>query len=46
MQQLTSNIFVEIQVRSCNFGYVTTTDGIVMIDSPRKPSDALKLKAK
>ena len=40
MQQLTSNVFVETQVRGCNFGYVTTSDGIVMIDSPQKPSDA------
>ena len=45
MQQLTSNVFVETQVRGCNFGYVMTSDGIVMIDSPQKPSDALKLKA-
>ena len=45
MQQLTSNVFVETQVRGCNFGYVTTSDGIVMIDSPQKPSDALRLNA-
>jgi len=45
MQQLTSNVFVETQVKGCNFGYVTTADGIVMIDSPHKPSDAMQLKA-
>jgi len=45
MQQLTSNVFVETRVRGCNFGFVTTSEGIVMIDSPHKPSDALKLKA-
>ena len=45
MQQLTSNVFVETQVRGCNHGFVTTSDGIVMIDSPHKPSDALRLKA-
>jgi cyclase len=45
MQQLTSNVFVETGVKGCNFGYVTTSDGIVMLDSPHKPSDALKLKA-
>jgi len=45
VQQLTRNVFVETQVRGCNFGFVTTADGIVMIDSPHKPSDALKLKA-
>src|SRR5688500_4180712 len=45
MQQLTSNVFVETGIRGCNHGFVTTSDGIVMIDSPHKPSDALKLKA-
>jgi cyclase len=45
MQQLSSNVFVDTQVKGCNFGFVTTSDGIVMIDSPHKPSDALKLKA-
>jgi glyoxylase-like metal-dependent hydrolase (beta-lactamase superfamily II) len=45
MKQVTSNVFVETDARGCNFGYVTTSDGIVMIDSPHKPSDAQKLKA-
>ena len=45
MQQLTSNVFVDTQVKGCNFGFVTTSDGLVMIDSPHKPTDAMKLKA-
>ncbi|MGZ5126298.1 MAG: MBL fold metallo-hydrolase [Burkholderiales bacterium] len=45
MRQLTKNVFVETGVRGCNYGFVTTSDGIVMIDSPHKPSDALKLMA-
>jgi glyoxylase-like metal-dependent hydrolase (beta-lactamase superfamily II) len=45
MRQLTSNVFVNTQVKGCNFGFVTTADGIVMIDSPHKPSDAMQLKA-
>ena len=45
MLQLTSNVFVETQIRGCNHGFVTTSEGVVMIDSPQKPSDALKLKA-
>jgi len=45
MKQLTSNVFVENEIRGCNHGFVTTSDGIVMIDSPHKPSDAVKLKA-
>ena len=45
MKQLTGNVFVETQIRGCNHGFVKTSDGLVMIDSPHKPSDALKLKA-
>lgn len=45
MRQLTSNVFVETEVRGCNHGFVTTADGVVLIDSPHKPTDALKLKA-
>jgi cyclase len=45
MQQLTANVFVETGIRGCNHGFVTTSDGIVMIDSPHKPSDAMRLKA-
>jgi len=45
MKQLTANVFVETELRGCNHGIVTTSDGIVMIDSPHKPSDALRLKA-
>jgi len=45
MQQLTKNVFVETQTRGANHGIITTSDGLVMIDSPQKPSDAVKLKA-
>ena len=45
MKQITSNVWVETEVRGCNFGFVTTSDGIVMIDSPHKPSTAMWLKA-
>ncbi len=45
MRQLTANVFVETGLRGSNHGFVTTADGIVMIDSPHKPSDALRLRA-
>ena len=45
MQQLTANVYAETQIRGCNHGFVVTAEGVVMIDSPQKPSDALKLKA-
>ena len=44
MQQLTSNVYVDTGTRGCTHGFVTTSDGVVMIDSPHKPTDALKLK--
>jgi cyclase len=45
MKQLTASVFVETELRGSNHGIVTTSDGIVMIDTPHKPSDALRLKA-
>ena len=45
MHQLTKNVYVETCIRGCNHGFVTTSDGVVLIDTPHKPSDALKLKA-
>ena len=45
MKQITSNVWVETETRGCNFGFVTTTDGIVMIDSPHKPTTAIWLKS-
>jgi cyclase len=45
MQQLTANVFAETGLRGANHGFVMTSDGIVLIDTPHKPSDALKLRA-
>ena len=45
MKQITSNVWVETETRGCNFGFVTTADGIVMIDSPHKPTTAIWLKS-
>jgi cyclase len=45
VEQLTKNIFIETQIRGCNHGFVKTTDGLVLLDTPHKPSDSLKWKA-
>jgi glyoxylase-like metal-dependent hydrolase (beta-lactamase superfamily II) len=45
MRQLTANVFVETGLRGANHGLVTTSDGIVLIDTPHKPTDALRLRA-
>lgn len=45
MKQLTKNVEVETGQRGSNHGLVTTSDGLVLIDGPHKPSDTLRLKA-
>jgi cyclase len=40
--QLTKNVYVCTEFQGANVGYVTTEEGIVMIESPFKPSDAIK----
>jgi cyclase len=45
MKQITKNVFIETQQRGSNHGVVTTSDGLVLIDGPHKPSDALRLRA-
>jgi cyclase len=42
MQQISDNVFVETGIQGCNPGFVITTGGVVMIDSPQMPTDALK----
>ena len=44
LQQVTSNIFADTGRQGCNFGFLTTSDGIVMFDSPHRPTDAMELK--
>jgi glyoxylase-like metal-dependent hydrolase (beta-lactamase superfamily II) len=45
MRQLTRNVEVETGLRGSNHGLVTTSDGLVLIDGPHKPSDTLRLRA-
>lgn len=42
MKQVTANVYVEIGFPGANVGIVTTRDGIVMIDAPMCPTDAMK----
>lgn len=41
MQQITANVYAETGFRGCNPGFVTTSEGIVMIDTPYRPRDAI-----
>ncbi len=44
MQQLTKNVFAETRIRGCNPGYVITSDGVVVIDTPQLPTHAVKMR--
>jgi glyoxylase-like metal-dependent hydrolase (beta-lactamase superfamily II) len=45
MKQLTEHVFVQTEQRGSNHGVVVTSDGLVLIDGPQKPSDTLRLRA-
>jgi len=42
MQKITDNVYAETGFRGCNPGFVVTKDGVVMIDTPQMPADAIK----
>ena len=44
MKQLTKNIYIETGWSGANVGCIVTSGGLVMIDTPHNPSDAIKWK--
>ncbi|MFC1948621.1 MBL fold metallo-hydrolase [Chloroflexota bacterium] len=42
MQKVTDNVYVETGFQGCNVGFVVTKEGVVMIDTPQIPKDAIK----
>lgn len=44
MHQVTENVFVETGFRGCNPGFVVTSDGLVLIDTPFRPTDGVVYK--
>jgi len=42
MQKVTENVYAETGFRGCNPGFVVTSEGVVMIDTPQLPVDAVK----
>lgn len=42
MQQVSENVYVETYTRGCNHGFVTTSQGVVLIDTPQIPLDAVR----
>ncbi len=41
MKQLTANVFVETGKPGCNHSFVVTKEGVVCIDTPYRPTDAV-----
>ncbi|MDC7245539.1 MAG: MBL fold metallo-hydrolase [Sphaerochaetaceae bacterium] len=43
MEKLSENVFVETRIRGCNPGFVVTSEGVVVIDTPQLPTKALAM---
>lgn len=44
MKQVTQRVFAETGIRGCNPGYVVTSDGVVIIDTPQLPTYAVNMR--
>lgn len=42
MRRVSDNVFTEIYYWGCNPGFLVTDDGVVMIDTPQQPIDAVR----
>ncbi len=42
IQRVTSNLYAETGVRGCNHGFIITKEGVVLVDTPQMPTDAIK----
>jgi cyclase len=44
MEQVTGNVFTNTRLRGCNPNFVTTSDGVVVIDTPQLPTKAVAMR--
>ena len=44
METITKNVYAFINYRGCNPGYVVTSDGVVVIDTPMLPTKAVEMR--
>jgi cyclase len=45
MEEVTPNVRTDTRLRGCNPSYVTTADGVVVIDTPQLPTKAVAMRA-
>jgi cyclase len=44
MERVTDNVFTNTRLRGCNPSFVTTSDGVVVIDTPQLPTKAVAMR--
>ena len=44
-ESVTPNVRTDITIRGCNPSYVTTSDGVVVVDTPQLPTKAVAMRA-
>jgi cyclase len=44
VEKVTENVFTETGLRGCNPSFVTTSDGVVVVDTPQLPSYAVRMR--
>src|SRR3990170_8977567 len=44
MENATSNVYTNTKLRGCNPSFVTTSDGVVVIDTPQLPTRAVAMR--
>jgi cyclase len=44
VETVTERVFVETGLRGCNPGYVVTSDGVVVVDTPQLPTKAVAMR--
>ena len=42
MRRISANVYAEIYYWGCNPGFLTTADGVFMVDTPQQPIDAVR----
>ncbi len=44
MERVTGRVFADTKMRGCNPGYVVTSDGVVVVDTPQLPTKAAAMR--
>ena len=44
MERITENVYAATDITGCNPGYVVTSDGIVVVDTPQLPTKAVEMR--